>query len=256
MIHDPSPASVAVPAAAPPDVRTDVHTVHAPTARPLVRLPAVYPPSEDSMLLADVVATEPLSGARVLDLCTGSGVVAVSAMRSGAEDVVAVDVSRRAVLTARLNLWRTGGRSTVRRGDLFAVVPDGQYDLIVSNPPYVPSKRDALPTRGPARAWDGGRDGRAVIDRICDQAPERLRPGGRLLMVHSEIADPIRTVERLERLGLDVAVVARRDVPYGPVMTRRAERLREARLIGDGPPVEQLVVVRATVPGPTDGTAR
>lgn len=208
------------------------------------------------MLLADAVAAESLAGARVLDLCTGSGVVAVSAVQAGAEDVVAVDVSRRAVLAARINLWAGGGRSTVRRGDLFDVVPDGEYDLIVSNPPYVPSKHADLPTRGAARAWDGGRDGRSVVDRICDQAPPRLRPGGRMLIVHSEVADPDRTVDRLERMGLDVAVVARRDVPFGPVMTRRAARLREARLIGDGPPVEQLVVIRATATTETGGTTR
>lgn len=236
--HDPSLASVAVPTTPP--------ATHLTNGRPLVRLPAVYPPSEDSMLLADVVAAESLAGARVLDLCTGSGVVALSAMRGGAEHVDAVDVSRRAVLAARLNLWGNGGRSRVRRGDLFAAVPDGRYDLIVSNPPYVPSKDDALPTRGAARAWDGGRDGRSVVDRICDEAPARLRPGGRMLLVHSDVADPDRTVERLQRTGLDVAVVARRDVPYGPVMTRRAEHLRRARLIGDGPPVEQLVVIRAS----------
>lgn len=201
------------------------------------------------MLLADAVAAEALAGARVLDLCTGSGVVAVSAKRAGAEDVVAVDVSRRAVLAARINLWGTGGRSTVLRGDLFSVVPDGDYDLIVSNPPYVPSKRDDLPTRGAARAWDGGRDGRSIVDRICEQAPARLRPGGRMLLVHSHVADPDRTIDHLERAGLDVTVIARRDVPFGPVMTRRAERLRQARLIDDGPPVEQLVVIRATAPG-------
>lgn len=248
MAQDRSLASVAVPTSASPARRA--------VGRPLVRLPAVYPPSEDSMLLAEAVAGETLAGARVLDLCTGSGVVAVSAMRAGAQDVVAVDVSRRAVLAARLNLWGSGGRSTVRRGDLFSVVPDGGYDLIVSNPPYVPSKDDDLPTRGPARAWDGGRDGRSVVDRICDEAPSRLRPGGRMLLVHSDVAAPERTIDRLERAGLDVAVVARRDVPFGPVMTRRAERLREANLIGTGPPVEQLVVIRAAVPAAAHGEAR
>lgn len=248
MAHDPSLASAVVsttPSATRPADR-----------RPLVRLPAVYPPSEDSMLLADAVAAERLGGARVLDLCTGSGVVAVAAMRAGAEHVVAVDVSRRAVLAARLNLWGSRGRSRVRRGDLFAAVPDGEYDLIVSNPPYVPSKHAALPTRGAARAWDGGRDGRSVVDRICDQAPARLRPGGRILLVHSDVADPARTIDRLERTGLDVAVVARRDVPYGPVMTRRAAHLRKARLIGDGPPVEQLVVIRASTAEATAGAVR
>lgn len=248
MAHDPSLASVAVP--------TSPSSEGTSAGRPLIRFPAVYPPSEDSMLLADAVAAEDLDGARVLDLCTGSGVVALSAKRAGARDVVAVDVSRRAVLAARINLWGTSGRSRVLRGDLFAALPDERFDLIVSNPPYVPSRHDELPSRGAARAWDGGRDGRSVVDRICDEAPARLRPGGRMLLVHSDVADPERTVDRLARAGLDVSVVARRDVPYGPVMTRRAERLREARLIGDGPPVEQLVVIRAAARHHPGGGAR
>lgn len=240
MATDPSLASVAVPAA----------PAEQPTipGRPLVRFPAVYPPSEDSLLLAAAVADEDVTGARVLDLCTGSGVVAVAAMRSGADEVVAVDVSRRAALAARINLWGTGGSATVKRGDLFDACPGGTYDLIVSNPPYVPSCDDELPRRGAARAWDGGRDGRTVIERICRDAPRRLRRGGRMLMVHSDVADPGRTIERLEHAGLDVSVVARRDVPFGPVMTRRARRLREAGLIDEGTAVEQLVVIRASMP--------
>lgn len=249
MAHDPSLASAAVPTTTTPS------RARRAVRRPLVRLPAVYAPSADSMLLADAVAAEALGGARVLDLCTGTGVVAVTAKRAGAADVAAVDVSRRAVLAARLNLWGVGGRSTVRRGDLFAAAPDGEYDLIASNPPYVPSRHDALPGRGAARAWNGGRDGRSVVDRICDEAPERLRPRGRMLLVHGDVADPGRTVDRLVRSGLDVSIVARRDVPYGPVMIRRAARLREARLIGEGPPVEQLVVIRAEA-GATGGAGR
>ncbi len=248
MAHDPSFATVAVPAAG-------AEPQSPARRRPLLRLPAVYPPSEDSMLLAAAVAAEDVAGARVLDLCTGSGVVAVAAMRSGADEVVAVDLSRRAVLAARLNLWATGGASIVRRGNLFDAAPAGRYDLIVSNPPYVPSEQDALPTRGAARAWDGGSDGRAIVDRICREAPARLRPGGRMLMVHSEVNDPQRTIDELEACGLGVSVAARRDIPFGAVMSRRAARLREAGLIDEGPAVEQLVVIRATAPA-SDGPAR
>jgi release factor glutamine methyltransferase len=201
------------------------------------------------VLLAEAVAAEDVDGARVMDLCTGSGFVAVAAARAGAAEVVAIDVSRRAVLAARLNLLTAGPRTLVRRGDLFGADPGGLYDLIVSNPPYVPSENAELPTRGVARAWDGGHDGRIVVDRICREAPRRLRPGGRMLMVHSQVTDHERTIEMLEREGLEASVVARRDVPFGPVMAGREKWLRDVRLIDEGPQVEQLVVIRAVSPG-------
>ncbi len=214
----------------------------------LVRVPGVYAPSTDSRLLVDALASEPLAGARMLDLCTGSGFVAVSAARAGAE-VVAVDVGRRAVLAARLNLWRNRTRGQVRRGDLLSAAPTGDYDLIVSNPPYVPAARDELPTRGIARAWDGGRDGRAIIDRICREAPSRLRPGGRLLLVQSAVADPDRTLEALRGAGLRAGVARECALPFGPVMRRRATLLGDAGLIASGQRHERLIVIRATAEG-------
>lgn len=217
-------------------------------------LPGVYGPGEDSHLLAAALGAEPLDGARVLDLCTGTGFLAVTAARAGAAEIVAIDVSRRAVLNARLNLWRRGRRGAVRRGDLLRAAPSGPYDVIVSNPPYVPAPDDRLPTHGPARSWDGGRDGRAIIDRICADAPARLRPGGRLLMVHSGVADAERTVDLLRAAGLDAEVAVRREIPFGPVMRRRASLLREAELIDEGQRTEELLVIRAQAPAARAGT--
>lgn len=213
-------------------------------------LPGVYGPQTDSWLLAHELVREPLTGRRVLDLCTGSGLLATTAARAGATDVVAVDVSRRAVLTARANLRRNGVRGTVVRGDLVDAVPPGDFDVVVANPPYVPSPDDAVPTRGAARAWDAGCDGRVVLDRICRTAPGRLAPGGRLLLVHSHVCGPDRTVELLEEQGLRAEVVARRSLAFGPVMRRRAAFLRDAGLVAADAGQEELVVVRAErVPG-------
>ncbi|WP_370695381.1 HemK2/MTQ2 family protein methyltransferase [Patulibacter sp.] len=213
-------------------------------------LPGVYGPQTDSWLLAQALGREDLVGARVLDLCTGSGLLAVTAARAGAADVSAVDVSRRAVLTARMNLRRNGVRGAVVRGDLARAVPDGDFDVIVSNPPYVPAVQDALPTRGQARAWDAGRDGRTIVDRICTEAPARLAPGGRLLLVHSHVCGAERTVELLEEQGLDAEVLMRRELAFGPVMLERARFLEDAGFVGVDERREELVVVRAVRPGP------
>jgi release factor glutamine methyltransferase len=148
-------------------------------------------------------------GARVLDLCSGSGAVAVHAARRG--EVTDVDVSRRAVLTIRLN-------------------------ALVSNPPYVPSHTDVLPTRGPERAWDAGRNGRTVLDRICASASDHLRPGRVLLVVQSSLLGFEATADALETAGLEVDLAA---LERGPLM--RASR--DAGLI---PPVaqEDVLLVR------------
>jgi release factor glutamine methyltransferase len=205
----------------------------------LVTLPGVFRPISDTWLLADALDREPLPpGARVLDLCSGSGALAVRAARRDAtREVVAVDLSRRAVLTIRLNAALNGVRIHARRGDLFAAVAGERFDAIVSNPPYVPAATDELPSRGLARAWDAGRDGRALLDRICAGAAQHLNPGGVILVVHSSLLGYEPTAESLA--GLDVDVAAAERGPLGPLMRAR-------RATGLIPPVdhEDVLVVR------------
>jgi release factor glutamine methyltransferase len=214
----------------------------------LVTLPGVFRPISDTWLLADALDREALpAGARVLDLCSGSGALAIRAALGGPRRAVtAVDVSRRAVLTIRLNAALNGVRVQARRGDLLGAVAGERFDAIVSNPPYVPAASDELPTRGPERAWDAGRDGRALLDRICSAAPEHLRPSGVLLVVHSSLLGLESTAEALAAAGLEVDVAARERGPLGPLMRAR----RDAGLI---PAVaeEDVLVVRGRKPAGT-----
>lgn len=131
----------------------------------------------------------------------------------------------------------------VRRGDLVSAVPGRRFDLVITNPPYVPAPGVARP-RGPARAWDAGRDGRLLIDRICDTAPTVLRPTGTLLMVHSHLCGVDATLARLRRAGLEAHVVDRALLPFGHVLRSRLAWLRGQGLTTDGA-VEELVVIRA-----------
>ncbi|MGH3991696.1 MAG: HemK2/MTQ2 family protein methyltransferase, partial [Pseudonocardiaceae bacterium] len=187
----------------------------------IVAPPGVFRPRSDTWLLARLVGTEAaLRGSTVLDVCAGSGALAVAAARGGAGEVTAVDVSRRAVMATRLNARLNRVRVRALRGDLFAPVRGSRFDTIVSNPPYLPACDDELPRRGQARAWDAGRDGRALVDRIAAEAPALLQPGGVLLLIHSSLTGVTGTVERLRRAGLDdVQVVARRRGPLGPLLT-------------------------------------
>ncbi len=209
----------------------------------LVTLPGVFRPISDTWLLADALDGEDLPrGARVLDLCSGSGALAVRAARHG--EVTAVDVSRRAVATIRLNALLNGVEVRALRGDLLAAVPGERFDAIVSNPPYVPAPSDDLPARGRARSWDAGRDGRALLDRICEEAPDHLRPGGVLLVVHSSLLGYGRTADLLSRRGLDVDLAAQEHGPLGPLMNGRRAHLEAEGLLDPGQEGEDVLVVR------------
>lgn len=153
----------------------------------------VYAPQHDSWLLRDALQRSGLAdGRRVLDICTGSGILAIEAALLGAREVVAFDICPAAVTCAEQNAERTGVAVDVRLGTLEDARRAGPFDVVVSNPPYVPSDRPPEGT-GPERAWDAGVDGRVVLDTLCDLAPDLVAPGGAMLIVHSEFSDPPQT---------------------------------------------------------------
>ena len=171
-----------------------------------VSLPGVYAPQDDTELLVRALGASlsprgPGAGRRYRDGCRRPGGGAAGRL------VTAVDISWRAVLNAKVNAVLARLPMTVVRGDLLGPVSGRSFDLILSNPPYVPGPEPARrsgpgqgpgaaprpdrlsPARGAARAWDGGWDGRLVLDRICRESPALLRPGGVLLLVQSALSD-------------------------------------------------------------------
>ncbi|TMQ92915.1 methyltransferase [Actinomadura soli] len=211
----------------------------------LLRPPGVYRPQSDTRLLAEALrGVDVPPGARVLELGTGTGAVAMAAARGGCE-VVAVDVSARAVLTTRLNARVRRLPVRVLRGDLFAPVPGEVFDVILANPPYVPGDADPAATRGRARAWEAGPGGRVLLDRICRAAPNHLERTGTLLIVHSALNGVAATLAALRGAGLRPSIVARHREPFGPVMRGRAGSLTAQGLLRPGQAHEDLVVVRA-----------
>jgi ribosomal protein L3 glutamine methyltransferase len=138
---------------------------------------------EDASLIGD-----PLSVERVLDLCTGSGCLAILASHNFPNATVdAVDISKDALEVAARNVadYGLGERLTLHRGDLFKPLGNARYDLIMSNPPYVDAEGMAgLPREcraEPKLAFDGGADGLDIVRRILDQAGRHLTPQGGLL---------------------------------------------------------------------------
>jgi release factor glutamine methyltransferase len=214
----------------------------------------VYAPQEDSQLLVDVMEKTGLAlGHRVADLCTGSGVVAVAACEQGATEVTAFDICPRAVQYARTTAAAAGVEVAVHLGSWARAVEFGPYDLVVCNPPYVPHDPSIegmqLPSGlGPARAWDAGYDGRLVLNPLCAAAPDLLADGGTMLLVQSEFAGPRQTLAALASSGLDAEVVAWQWIPFGPVLSSRAEWLEETGRLEPGRREEELLVIRADKP--------
>ena len=131
---------------------------------------------------------DPSSVTSVLDLCTGSGCLAVLAARAFSNaEIDAVDISRDALDVAARNIGDYGleDRVTLHRGDLFKPLGGRRYDLIISNPPYVDAQGMAKLPREcraePKLAFDGGADGLTIVRRILDQAGQHLTPQGGLL---------------------------------------------------------------------------
>jgi ribosomal protein L3 glutamine methyltransferase len=142
------------------------------------------PHDEEALALID----DPAAIESVLDLCTGSGCLAILASRNFRNaGIDAVDISRDALDVAARNVADFGLQERVRlhRGDLFGPIGDKRYDLIISNPPYVDAQGMAgLPREcraEPKLAFDGGADGLDVIRRILGQAGRHLTPEGGLL---------------------------------------------------------------------------
>ncbi len=155
----------------------------------------VLVPRPDTEILVEVALSRLRGrdlGARVVDLCTGSGCVAITLkLERPTITVDATDLSEGAIEVARDNAQRLGAVWNVRFavGDLFAPLgaPRPNYDLVVANPPYIPTGDIAglqpdIRDHEPHLALDGGRDGLDFVRRIAREAPSWLRPGGALAM--------------------------------------------------------------------------
>lgn len=208
--------------------------------------PGVFSPLSDTWQLSRQLQAEPaVKGGSVLDLCTGSGALAVTAALAGAARVTAVDASLASVLTTRVNARLNGVQVRARCGDLFEPVDGERFDVIVSNPPYVPSGAAAPVASEPAEGFDAGEDGRELLDRICARVADHLNPGGVVLLVQSSICGEEKTLRALRAGGLEAEVTERRRGPLGPLMSARAEELEERGLLAPGQRDEEVLVIRA-----------
>ena len=149
---------------------------------------SVYAPSDDSYLMLEALE-ESLKGPKtVLDMGTGSGILAIAAAKKDCS-VTAVDINPDAIEAAKENAKKERVKISFVLSDLFEKVK-GRYDLIVFNPPYVKTE-DSEKTDMQSIAWQGGKDGMAVINRFLKQVKDFLKPGGRVLLLVSSVDDRV-----------------------------------------------------------------
>lgn len=177
------------------------------TVRPTVFHPRYFITSQ---FFARFVDRLDLCGKRVADVGTGSGVLALAAIRAGAAQVTAIDINPAAAAAAadnaRANGYRTGFRA-VCSNLLSALAPGPHFDVIISSPPSFPGEpRDVAD-----RAWHAGPNYRDIA-ALFDQARRRLAPGGRVYLLVSSDSDIALLGELAARAGFDWRVAAERSI--------------------------------------------
>lgn len=143
--------------------------------------PEVYNPSDDSYLLLKVVDVS--QEERFLEMGPGTGLLSIHAAKLGAI-VTAADVNPHAVECTKRNAAKNSVRIDAFKSDLFEKV-QGNYDVIVFNPPYLPGA--ATSTSWIERAWSGGDEGSETAIRFLNDAWKHLSPGGKIFMILSSV---------------------------------------------------------------------
>ena len=163
----------------------------------------VLVPRQDTEILVEEAVKRLGSGQKVLDMCTGSGCILLSILKFMPDcQGTGVDISEAALEVARMNGKRLNIPAVFSKSDLFEQI-DGYYDMIVSNPPYIPtsvigSLEDEVRRFDPALALDGGEDGLDFYRRLIGASRDYLSPGGWLLLEigHDQREAVLRMMEK------------------------------------------------------------
>ena len=169
---------------------------------------AVYDPAEDSGLLAEAAVDHVGPDDRVLEVGVGSGWVAERVADATGATVVGSDLNPHACRRARER-----GIETVR-GNLVDPFRDGAFDVVLFNPPYLPTDPEAAWDDWMEAALSGGESGRAVVDPFVDDVGRVLAPGGRALLLVSTLTGIDEVTARAERRGFDVRSVREASYPF------------------------------------------
>ena len=159
----------------------------------------VYIPAEDSYLLADNLQIKP--GQSVLEIGTGSGIVALYASKL-TDNITVTDINLDACLLAEKNFKENNVENIeVLFGNLFEPVKNRKFDVILFNTPYLPTEEDEVLEDTINYAFDGGLNGRKVIDLFLNEVSNHLNDRGIVQMIQSSLSGNEETLEKFDRLG-------------------------------------------------------
>ena len=198
-----------------------------------------WSPTPHGIFLGDVLAAgELVEGKEILELGAGVGNHTILMLRKGAARIVTTEISERRLATARANVERNcpalADRVEYRVADWLNV--DGEYDVIVTNPPFAKS---------------GQRNRRYFIDALILRGFRRLREGGELIFVQSSMADLAKSLRRLDENGYEARVLEQRTGPFrdyyfeDPTFLEESAKVPDGFEIRDGTYYETLSVLHA-----------
>ena len=166
----------------------------------------VYVPAEDSYLLADNLEIK--EGQSVLEIGTGSGIVAMYASRL-TDRITVTDINFDACELARKNFSDNGIEDIeILFGNLFEPVENRKFDVILFNTPYLPTEEGEVLDDTINYAFDGGLNGRKVIDVFLNEVGNHLNDGGIVQLIQSSLSGNEETLEKLDGLGFIAEIAA------------------------------------------------
>ena len=166
----------------------------------------VYVPAEDSYLLAENLEIK--EGQSVLEIGTGSGIVAMYASRL-TDKITVSDINFDACELARKNFEANNIENIeILFGNMFEPIENRKFDVILFNTPYLPTEDDEVIDDTINYAFDGGLNGRKVIDLFLNEVGNHLNDGGIVQMIQSSLSGNEETLEKLDNLGFIAEIKA------------------------------------------------
>ena len=177
----------------------------------------VYEPAEDSFLLADAALSEVRNSDRVLEVGCGSGIISAVIKANTKASVVGIDINPFATRCSKEN------GIEVIRGDLLSCIK-GEFDLILFNPPYLPTNEMERTKDWINAALDGGYDGRSIIKRFLNEAGNCLSNNGKILLLISSMTGIDEVRSELISLGFTILEIGHERLDFEQLIVLAATR--------------------------------
>ncbi len=179
----------------------------------------VYDPAEDSYLLADAAISYAKEGMRVLEIGTGTGFVSSVLLANANVELTATDINPHAAKCAKSN-----GIEVIRTDMFDGLKVESCFDMIIFNPPYLPTSDDEKVPGWLNYSFDGGRDGRMAVERFLDHVCGYLTPSGMILLLVSSLTGVEDVSSRMGAMGFDVEIVGREKCSFEELVVIMGKR--------------------------------